>query len=83
MLKSQLASNLRGKKLPLLVEKDEDGFYVVECPVFEGCYTQGKTLKEAISNIREVINLILEEEETLNVLKFYRPKEISLRTITL
>ena len=83
MLKSQPSSKSYGKKLPLLVEKDEDGFFVIECPVFEGCYTQGKTLKEAIGNIREVIKMILEEKETLNILKSYRPKEISLRTITL
>jgi len=24
------------------MEKDKDGFYVVECPVLESCYTQGK-----------------------------------------
>lgn len=83
MPSTQFLSEIRGKKLPLLVEKDEDGFFVVECPVFKGCYTQGKTLKEAIANIKEVIKLILEEKETLDVLKSYRPKEISLRTLTL
>lgn len=45
--------------LPLFVEKDEDGFYVVEYPLFEGCYTQGKTLDEALKNIREVIGLVM------------------------
>ena len=44
-----------GTQLPLFVEKDEDGFYVVECPVFEGCYAQGKTIDKALKNIREVI----------------------------
>ncbi|MDP3764754.1 MAG: type II toxin-antitoxin system HicB family antitoxin [bacterium] len=47
-----------GSKLPLLMEKDEDGFYVVECPVFEGCYSQGKTKNEALKNIRKVIGLV-------------------------
>ena len=42
-------------QLPILIEKDEDGFYVVECPVFSGCYTQGETMEEALKNIREVI----------------------------
>ena len=69
--------------MPLYVEKDEDGFYVVECPVFEGCYSQGKTLDEALKNIREVISLILEEKKARDVLKSYRPKELSLHTITL
>ncbi len=50
-------------QLPVLVEKDEDGFFVVECPILRGCYTQGKTLDEALKNIREVIELCLEEQK--------------------
>ena len=67
----------------VVIEKDEDGFYIVECPVLEGCYAQGKTLDEALKNIREVIQLILRETESREVLKSYRPKELSLHTITL
>lgn len=48
---------LRHKQFPVFVERDEDGVYVVECPVLEGCYSQGKTLDEALRNIREVIAL--------------------------
>lgn len=48
-----------GRRLPIIVEKGEDGFYIVECPLFEGCYTQGKTIDEALRNIREVIEMIL------------------------
>ncbi len=70
-------------QLPLFVERDEDGFYVVECPLFAGCYSQGKTLDEALKNIREVLYLILEEEKNQNIVKSYRPRELSLHTITL
>ena len=49
--------------LPVLVEKDEDGFFVVECPILQGCHTQGKTLDEALKNIHEVIELCLEEQK--------------------
>lgn len=70
------------KQLPLFVEKDEDGFYVVECPVLDGCYAQGKTLDGALKNIREVIQLILQEKKSRDVLKSYRPRELSLHTIT-
>jgi len=75
--------SFRGKKLPLVVERGEDGFYVVECPLLSGCYTQGKTLDEALRNIREVIELLLEEADARAVLKEYRPTEISFHTITL
>ncbi len=50
-------------QLPVLVEKDEDGFFVVECPILRGCYTQGKTLDEALKNIHEVIELCLEGQK--------------------
>ncbi|MCD6207127.1 MAG: type II toxin-antitoxin system HicB family antitoxin [Methanosarcinales archaeon] len=49
--------------LPVLMEKDKDGFFVVECPILRGCYTQGKTIDEALKNIHEVIELCLEEQK--------------------
>lgn len=70
------------RKLPVIIEKGEDGFYVVECPLFDGCYTQGKTIDEALENIREVIEIILEEKEALKIIKNYNPQEISLHTIS-
>lgn len=72
----------KSKQFPVFVEKDEDGFYVVECPLFKGCYSQGKTLDEALANIREVVELCLEEKENVEILKWYRPLEISLHTIS-
>jgi len=45
----------------ILYEKDEDGYFIASCPDLEGCYTQGKTLQEATENIKEVIELCLEE----------------------
>ena len=71
------------RQLPIFVEKDEDGYYVVECPIFDGCYTQGETLDKALRNIREVLSLALEEKQNREILRTYQPKEISLHTITL
>ena len=80
--------NTRGHRsktntLPLFVEKDEDDFYVVECPLFEGCYTQGVSLDEALKGIREVLLLVLEEKGNREILKNYQPRELSLHTISL
>ena len=47
--------------LTLTIDKDEDSFYVIESPDVAGCYTQGKTLDEALENIREVVVLLREE----------------------
>jgi predicted RNase H-like HicB family nuclease len=40
---------------------EEDGGYVVVCPSLPGCYSQGETVDEALANIREAIELCLEE----------------------
>ena len=39
----------------VLIEQDEDGVFVVECPNLPGCISQGKTRKEALANIRDAI----------------------------
>jgi len=46
----------------VLIEQDEDGVFIGEVPQLRGCYTQGKSLDELLSNIREVIQLCLEEQ---------------------
>jgi len=46
---------------PVLVEKTSDGFYFVQCPVFEDCYSEGKTSSQALKNIKDIIELRIEE----------------------
>ena len=45
----------------VFLEPDEDGGYVVVCPSLQGCYSQGETVEEAMANIREAIELCLED----------------------
>ena len=42
-------------KYRIIIEQDEDGAFVVECPSLPGCVSQGKTRKEAIENIQDGI----------------------------
>lgn len=42
-------------RFKVLMEKDEDGVYVVTVPELPGCISQGKTKKEAIANIKDAI----------------------------
>jgi len=39
----------------VIVYRDEDGYWIVECPSLKGCLSQGKTKQEALSNIKEAI----------------------------
>ena len=45
----------------VVIEQDEDGIYVAEVPGVRTCYTQGKTYEEVIANIKDVLQLCLEE----------------------
>ncbi len=45
----------------VLLEPDDTGGYVVVCPSLPGCYSQGDTVEEALANIREAIELCLED----------------------
>ena len=47
----------------VVIEQDEDGFYVGEVPALKACYAQGKTLDELMTNIKEVIELCLENQQ--------------------
>ena len=42
------------------LEKDEDGWYIVECPAIPGCVSQGRTEEEALENIKQAIVACLE-----------------------
>lgn len=45
----------------VVIEQDEDGFFVAEVPGVRACYTQGKTYEEVIVNIKDVLEMCLEE----------------------
>ena len=46
----------------VLIEKDEDEYYIATIPSLKSCYTQARTLEELYPRIKEVIALCLEEE---------------------
>ncbi len=65
--------------LPIIIEMDEDNYYIVSCPLFKGCHSYGKTIDEAMENIREVIEMCLEEIkiEELNEFVGFRELEVT------
>jgi len=50
----------------ILVHEAEEGGYWAECPSFDGCYSQGDTLDELQINIKEAIELCLDEMRAKN-----------------
>jgi predicted RNase H-like HicB family nuclease len=51
------------RKFNVVIEKDEDGYYVASVPELPGCHTQAKNLDELTERIEEAIKLYLEVEE--------------------
>lgn len=47
----------------VIIEKDEQGWYVACVPEIQGCYTQGKTIPKVLERIKEAIEVCLESGE--------------------
>jgi predicted RNase H-like HicB family nuclease len=48
------------RKLTVILERDEDGWYVASVPELRGCHTQGRTLDEVMENLRDAASLCQE-----------------------
>jgi predicted RNase H-like HicB family nuclease len=44
----------------VVIQQDEDGYYVGKVPELEGCFTGGRTLDELMKHIKDAIELCLE-----------------------
>jgi len=67
------------KHFTIVVEQDEDGVFLVECPQFKGCRSYGETIDEALANIKEAIELCLEDSvEEINKTVFIGIRDLEL-----
>lgn len=51
---------MKAYRLSVVIEKDADGYFAY-CPEIQGCYTQGETYEETLVNIRDAIQLCIED----------------------
>ncbi len=47
----------------VVIYKGEDNYWIAECPTLPGCISQGKTVEDALKNIREAIKAYIEALE--------------------
>jgi predicted RNase H-like HicB family nuclease len=47
-------------KFRVIIEQDEDGVFIAECPTLPGCISQGATRDEALKNIQDAVKGYLE-----------------------
>jgi predicted RNase H-like HicB family nuclease len=48
------------KEFTVIIEQDEEGYYIAEVPELKGCHTQAKSLDTLMERVREAIQLCLE-----------------------
>lgn len=62
-----------------VIEKDSDGYFAY-CPELQGCYTQGETYEEVLTNLRDVVRLHV-EDRLLSGEEFTFPEVVNLTSI--
>ena len=68
--------------LQVIIEQDEDGLFIAECPTLQGCYAQGKTYEEVIANIKDVIAMCIDElKEEKKKVNFKYPEVIGIKNL--
>jgi len=55
------------REFNVVIEKDEDGFFVGSVPALRGCHTQAKSLDVLMKRVREAIELCLEIEDPVAI----------------
>jgi predicted RNase H-like HicB family nuclease len=54
------------RKFTVVIERDEEGYYVASVPALRGCHTQAKTLDTLMKRAREVIELCIEDVDKVD-----------------
>ncbi len=62
----------------VIIEKDEDGYYVDTVPSLRGCHTQAKSLDKLIQRTKEAIELCLEVEDEVSENEFIGVQRLSV-----
>jgi len=52
------------RKFTVVIERDEEGYYVATVPALRGCHTQAKTLDTLMKRVREAIQLCLDSDDS-------------------
>ena len=53
---------MRTYEFDVVIERDEDGYFVASVPMLRGCHTQAKSLDVLMKRVKEAIELCLEVE---------------------
>ncbi len=66
------------RKFTVVIERDEDDYYVATVPALRGCHTQAKNLDTLMKRVREVIQLCLLDNQATPSLELVGIQQISV-----
>lgn len=66
------------RKFTVVIERDEDDYYVATVPALPGCHTQAKTLDTLMKRVREAIQLCLEDYQGAPSLELVGVQQVSV-----
>ncbi|MFZ5878006.1 MAG: type II toxin-antitoxin system HicB family antitoxin [Chloroflexota bacterium] len=67
------------KEFNVIIERDEDGYYIASVPELQGCHTQAKSLDKLMVRIREAIELCLGVEQGVPSNQFIGVQRIAVQ----
>ncbi|MGJ5628469.1 type II toxin-antitoxin system HicB family antitoxin [Nostoc sp. CALU 1950] len=70
--------NPTNREFYVIIERDEDGYYVGEVPQLKACYSQGERIDELMTNIKEVIELCLETQSDEEIPEFIGIQKVEI-----
>ena len=76
-------------KFKVIIERDEDGYFVASVPALPGCHTQAKTFPELLNRVREAIQLCVEVSKVNSAYRkkirqfAYEPSFVGMELVTL
>jgi predicted RNase H-like HicB family nuclease len=74
------SNGAKRREFTVVVERDEDAWYVASVPALPGCHTQARSLDELMQRVQEAIAVSLEDGESASVpqLEFIGVQRISV-----
>ncbi len=66
------------RKFTVVIERDDEGYYVGTVPTLRGCHTQAKTLDKLMKRVGEAVELCLESEDGASSLELVGVQQISI-----
>jgi len=51
------------REFSVVIEKDEDGYFVASVPALRGCHAQARSLDALMKRIKEAVELCLEVQD--------------------